>query len=198
VSSGGVWTRALTAAETFSRFFFAKSGSALKNAFYRNSNASVPTFGSTPVTFEYFQFQKTLVSQVDIKSINGTSVLGSGDLAISATPVAYGNLIDSTLLLTSASIGDVMYLNSAVSTNVVKNNAGSTNLRVGLLVTAGTVNGAVKVAGPGSTVIASSFMSPMTPGTVYYVQASFALGTAVNGAPFARAISSNKLYILEP
>lgn len=197
VSAGGVWTRTATEAETFGRYVFVSGGTLDRNKFFLNTNGLVPTFGVDDITFVETSFQKKLYSGVNIKTINGSSLLGSGNLTVSASPVAFGNILTNLTLDVDSSVGDIMYLKSASTLVACKNDSGGTGVRLGILVESGLAGETKKIATIGSTVDGSSF-GTFTPNTTYYVQPTFTLGTGVNGVAFAKAISTSLLSIMEP
>lgn len=197
VDGAGVWTRAATATEMFGRFVFVSNGSVDRNKFFRNSNGLLPVLGTDDVTFEEFTFQKKLVNTQTIKSVNGNSLLGVGNITVSASPTAFGNILTELTLDTDSAVGSVMYLKAPSTLVACKNNVGGTNVRLGLLIEAGLAGETRSIASIGSTVDASSFGS-WVKGTTYYVQPDFTVSAVVNGAPFLKALTSSLVYILEP
>lgn len=110
---GGVWTRISdydTGSELYRAYFYADSGTANWNTYWRNTNASLPTVGTSNITFEYFDFQDKLVSGVNIKTVNSTSMFSGADIPTSSSPptakdiqlIAAENLYPGDLAFVSA------------------------------------------------------------------------------------------------
>lgn len=194
----GTWTRAATGTEMFGRYIFISDGLLMKNKFYKNNNVIVPATGTDAVTFFELDFQQKLVSGTNIKTVNGNSLLGSGDLTVSATPLAFGNIITNLTLETNASAGDVMYLKATGTLVACKGNSASTNLKLGILAESGLAGEAKPIASFGSIFEGTNF-GTFTAGTTYYIAADkMTITSTVNGTAFAKCVAAGKLYIMEP
>lgn len=197
VDNSGVWTRNATNFELFGRYVFVHDGIVDRNKFFLNTNVLVPTYGTDAITFQEKTFQNKLISGTNIKTVNGSSLLGTGNLVVNASPIAFGNILTNLTLDTAANLGDVMYLKSTSTLVACKNNSGGTGVRLGILVESGLAGETKKIATIGSMIDASGFGS-WVPNTTYYVQAGFTISSTVNGVAFAKAITSSLIYLMEP
>lgn len=192
----GPWSRILTAAEVKGRVFYVNEGSVSHHAFFRNTNTSL-TYGVDPVTFEQLFFQEKLISGTNIKTVNGNTLLGSGNLSVVSAASAFGNIITMTLN-EGNTFGTVMWLLDPSMMIACKNNVGGSWVKLGILVQDGLAGESRQIATFGSIVNTGAFLPPLVPGTLYYVQGDNSLSTVANGDPFGKAISASKMFIMEP
>lgn len=99
VSSGPatVLTR-VPGVEIAKRYFYVTGGNTLFNQMYFGVNATPPTIGVTPIIITQLHPQETLVDDVNISRIGGSSVLGAGNLVVSG-----GAITETTLMSAKAS-----------------------------------------------------------------------------------------------
>jgi hypothetical protein len=152
--------------------------------------------------------QDTLVSATNIKTINSTSILGSGDVAVQATLVSGTNIktINSTSLLGSGDIvlsaspsgvsGAIQFSNgSAFASDAANFFWDDTNNRLGL--GTATPTGTLQIKGSGSTSATISLLVQNSAGTeavkvrddgsVFYTSGYFNIQTSTVAAPSSGA-----------
>lgn len=88
VSSGpGTILTRVPGVELASQYFFVSKGASLSNKLYYGSNSTPPSVGTDLINIDLLTPQETLVSGSNIGTIGGNSVLGSGNLSVTGSPV---------------------------------------------------------------------------------------------------------------
>ena len=142
--------------------------------------------------------QELLISATNIKTINGTSILGSGNIAISAGITTLNTLTATTQTFATSTTGTDFTISSATSTHTF-NLPSSSAANRGLLLSADWTTFNNKVGGSGTTNYLSKFTASGTVGNSSITDDGTTLTllakTVINGSLTASSSLARYLYL---